>query len=131
MKNSTLIIASLLLLSSTDLYAVELMRYGFSFGSVEQNGDVRMNGNTKGRFEPNGDIRVGGALGGRIELDGSIRKGNKIVGNVDADGYVRVEGTIKGRIGPNGDVIETSGVIGNARGLDKRKTAVIYFFNIF
>ena len=131
MKKTTFILAGFLLLVSNNLYAVELMRSGFSFGSVEQNGDIRLNGNVKGRFEPNGDIRIGDVVDARIELDGGIRKGGRIVGNVDADGYVRVDGTLKGRVDPNGDIRENAGVIGSARGLDKRQAAVIFFFKMF
>jgi hypothetical protein len=131
MKIAPLIFASTLFLFSSIINAQALIKKGWPFASIEQNGDVRINGSTKGRFEPNGNIRIDDSIEGRVDYNGNIRKGGVIVGRLESNGEVKSDGILVGKIEDNGDVKVNGAVIGSAVGVKKERAAVIFFFNFF
>lgn len=126
-----IIFASLLFISISVINAQELKHGLSTFATIEPNGDVRINGITKGRFQQNGDVIIDGYIYVRISSDGSIRKNGAIVGQVHSNGDVTVNGRLTGKIEKNGTVRENGSIIGSAKGVKKEWAAVVFFFSVF
>lgn len=126
-----IIFASLIFLSISVINAQELKHGISTFATIEPNGDVRINGLTKGRFAQNGDVIIDDSVYARIDADGSIRKSGAIVGKVASNGDITIKGKLKAKIEKDGTVKENGVKIGSAKGVKKEWAAIIFFFNFF
>lgn len=77
------------------------------------------------------DLRQGGSSFGRIESDGAVRIKGSIKGKFESNGDIRVSGSVKGKIESNGDIRKRGSVVGSAKGVEKERAAVIFFFDFF
>lgn len=117
--------------NNTNQGATKLWWGGSIFGELRANDQVWINGSRQGGFE-NGKIRVGGSFEGELLSDGKVRKGGSIVGKIDDNGKVWLGGSIVGEVRQNGDVVKGGSIVGKAQPMkDRRKIAVIYFFNFW
>ena len=67
---------------------------------------------------------------GKIDSDGSVRANGRLLGKVESDGDVRKSGRLVGKIDNDGDVRENGKLIGTAKGVPKRRAAVLFFFDL-
>ena len=124
-RSWTLLLGAVILLTSVQLVAVslpglassgiEVRREGRSWATMEDDGNIRINGVSVGRIDRDGTVRRDGRRVGRVEADGDIYREGRHYGKIHDDGTLRVDGRSVGRIATDGDIHRNGRSWGRAR----------------